>query len=80
MNRLIWHTQLAAHNGGDFFNEIFYGHPNLLAYESVILDGYRQPFGRVRRRVRERRLETATDRQLSRSNIPLTRTCWLPIF
>ncbi|MFQ7451717.1 MAG: hypothetical protein ACLRNQ_10040 [Flavonifractor plautii] len=23
VTRLIWHTQLATHNGGDFFNEIF---------------------------------------------------------
>ena len=38
IHRLIWHTQLSAHNGGDFFNEIFYGHPNLLAYESLMLD------------------------------------------
>lgn len=38
VNRLIWHTQLSSHNGGDFFNEIFYGHPNLLAYESVIFE------------------------------------------
>lgn len=38
INRLIWHTQLSAHNGGDFFNEIFYGHPNLLALDSVMLD------------------------------------------
>lgn len=36
INRLIWHTQLAYHNGGDFFNEIFHGHPNLLAFESVL--------------------------------------------
>ena len=64
VNRLIWHTQLAAHNGGDFFNEIFYGHPNLLAYESVILDGIDNLLDEMRRRVRERRLETATDRQL----------------
>ena len=42
VTRLIWHTQLATHNGGDFFNEIFYGHPNLLAYESVILDDLRK--------------------------------------
>lgn len=38
INRLIWHTQLAAHNGGDFFNEIFYGHPNLLSFESIMMD------------------------------------------
>lgn len=38
INRLIWHTQLSSHNGGDFFNEIFYDHPNLLAYESIMFD------------------------------------------
>ena len=34
--RLIWHAQLSTHNGGDFFNEIFYGHPNLIAFESLM--------------------------------------------
>lgn len=29
IHRLIWHTQLSTHNGGDFFNEIFDYHPNL---------------------------------------------------
>ncbi len=38
VNRLIWHTQLASHNGGDFFNEIFDSHPNLLATPSIMLD------------------------------------------
>ncbi len=38
VKKMIWHTQLATHNGGDFFNEIFYGHPNLIAYESVMFD------------------------------------------
>lgn len=36
VNRLIWHTQLSTHNGGDFFNEIFDGHPNLLFYNSLL--------------------------------------------
>lgn len=36
VKRLIWHTQLSSHNGGDFFNEVFYGHPNLLADESLM--------------------------------------------
>ena len=35
--RLIWHTQLSAHNGGDFFNEIFDAHPNLLCIPSIYL-------------------------------------------
>lgn len=39
INKLIWHTQLSTHNGGDFFNEIFDAHPNLLAMaSSVMLD------------------------------------------
>ncbi len=38
VNRLIWHTQLSAHNGGDFFNEIFHGHPNLLVFDSVLFE------------------------------------------
>ncbi len=38
ITRLIWHTQLSSHNGGDFFNEILYGHPNLLTWDSVTLD------------------------------------------
>ncbi len=34
--RLIWHTQLSTHNGGDFFNEIFDNHPNLIVVESIM--------------------------------------------
>ena len=37
INRLIWHTQLSSHNGGDFFNEVFDNHPNLLALPSIML-------------------------------------------
>jgi len=36
VHRLIWHTQLSSHNGGDFFNEIFDAHPNLIALPSII--------------------------------------------
>lgn len=38
INKMIWHTQLSSHNGGDFFNEIFDSHPNLLAMPSVMMD------------------------------------------
>ena len=37
VTRLIWHTQLSGHNGGDFFNEIFDFHPNLLYCTSIFL-------------------------------------------
>lgn len=38
VNRLIWHTQLSYHNGGDFFNEVFDCHPNLLVLPSVLME------------------------------------------
>lgn len=38
INRLIWHTQLSTHNGGDFFNEVFDYHPNLLVLPSVMME------------------------------------------
>lgn len=38
VHRLIWHTQLSSHNGGDFFNEIFDGHPNLIGMPSVMME------------------------------------------
>ena len=49
VTRLIWHTQLATHNGGDFFNEIFYGHPNLLSYESILLEQTRKTVTELKR-------------------------------
>lgn len=48
INRLIWHTQLATHNGGDFFNEIFDGHPNLIAVPSVMLDNLQETLYEMR--------------------------------
>lgn len=36
VNRLIWHMQLSYHNGGDFFNEIFDNHPNIISSSSVL--------------------------------------------
>ena len=38
VQKLIWHTQLSTHNGGDFFNEIFDSHPNLLCMPSIMFD------------------------------------------
>ncbi len=38
INRLIWHTQLSSDNGGDYFNEIFDSHPNLLAMPSIMFE------------------------------------------
>lgn len=49
VNRLIWHTQLSSHNGGDYFNEIFDVHPNLLMISSVIFKSIQDTVGEVRK-------------------------------
>lgn len=48
VSRLIWHTQLSSHNGGDFFNEIFDAHPNLIATPSIMLDSMEESVQTVR--------------------------------
>ena len=42
VTRLIWHTQLSTHNGGDFFNEIFDYHPNLLVMPSIMMSNAKE--------------------------------------
>lgn len=42
IHRIIWHVQLSSHNGGDFFNEVFYGHPNLLTIESLMFENIQE--------------------------------------
>lgn len=39
IHRLIWHTQLSSSNGGDFFNEVFDNHPNLVCLPSIMMEG-----------------------------------------
>ena len=51
VKRLIWHTQLASHNGGDFFNEILYGHPNVLSYESIMFENLMNTVNKTRKRL-----------------------------
>ncbi len=52
IHRLIWHTQLSSDNGGDFFNEVFDSHPNLLCMPSIMMDY-------VEKRVQESRIAFA---------------------
>lgn len=47
VNRLIWHTQLSSHNGGDFFNQIFDIHPNLLMITSVMYDSLQETLAKI---------------------------------
>lgn len=53
IKRLIWHTQLASDNGGDFFNQIFYEHPNLLATESLMFDSVNARVKELRRKYKK---------------------------
>lgn len=53
VNRLIWHAQLSTHNGGDFFNEIFDAHPNLLAETSLMFDSMENLVKEVEKNLRE---------------------------
>ena len=46
--RLIWHTQLSTHNGGDFFNEVFDYHPNLLVLPSVMMSDIEESVKKIR--------------------------------
>ncbi len=48
VNKLIWHTQFQFHNGGDFFNEVFHGHPNLLAEDSIMTDSILSGISEIR--------------------------------
>jgi len=48
VNRMIWHTQLSTHNGGDFFNEIFDNHPNLLCLPSIMFSDIEKNVGKIR--------------------------------
>ena len=52
IHRLIWHTQLSTHNGGDFFNEVFDGHPNLLALTSIMFSSVVEEIEEVRKALR----------------------------
>lgn len=47
VNRLIWHTQLSAHNGGDYFNQIFDIHPNLLMVSSLMFDNLKETVDKI---------------------------------
>ncbi|MBR1494701.1 MAG: hypothetical protein IJ601_06615 [Acidaminococcaceae bacterium] len=52
VNRMIWHTQLSTHNGGDFFNEIFDAHPNLLQMPSIMFYNIEEVVANAREAIR----------------------------
>lgn len=80
IQKLIWHTQLASHNGGDFFNEIFYGHPNLLSLESILLDNYQNMIRRARDDFKENPLRNDVSRQLAQLKNPTDKDYLVALF
>lgn len=80
INRLIWHTQLSAHNGGDFFNEIFYGHPNLLSFESILFSSILSQIKDYREQLKKKRCKTRIDIQLSQLRHPTDKDFLVALF
>lgn len=55
VTRLIWHTQLSYHNGGDFFNEVFDAHPNLLVLPSILMEAIERDVAEYQDRINRAR-------------------------
>ncbi|MCI8915982.1 MAG: hypothetical protein HFF26_04835 [Oscillospiraceae bacterium] len=73
IHRLIWHTQFSSDNGGDFFNEVFDSHPNLLCMPSVMMDNveeiiqsYRTSFADAEQALAEGRSATASSKTMAK--------------
>ena len=83
IHRLIWHTQLASHNGGDFFNEILYGHPNLLTLESVMFNKTQETVKQVQKELKRGKVaisQSPTLRLLSKIPKPTDKDCLVALF
>ncbi len=82
VTRLIWHTQLATHNGGDFFNEIFFRHPNLLTFDSIMFDDVQDRLvGESRYQWEsEKRYDTDIERQLNALGRPTDKDFLVAVF
>lgn len=81
VTRLIWHTQLASHNGGDFFNEILYGHPNLLTFESIMLDTVKKQVAQYKAQWKKhQKYDTEGRRQLSQISHPTEKDFLVALF
>ena len=64
INKLIWHTQLSTHNGGDFFNEIFDSHPNLISLPSIMFDSIEKMVDQWRENVSKAKSSKAAEREM----------------
>ena len=83
INRLIWHTQLSTHNGGDFFNEVFHQHPNLYLFESIwfyrIVDEATSVYNNLKNRKKGTMFTNKTMRELASLPNPTLKDCFVAI-
>ena len=68
INKLIWHTQLSTHNGGDFFNEIFDDHPNLLALTSIMFHSMEEMIEDWRKNIGQAKSSKEAAKELIKNN------------
>lgn len=80
IHRLIWHVQLSYHNGGDFFNEILDGHPNIISSSSIMNKDMEEVLDDLRSTLNDARslkeiVEVFTDEQWN--NLPMIQELYL---
>ena len=84
INKLIWHTQLSTHNGGDFFNEIFHDHPNLYLFDSIWFTDLNNETNKIYNNLKNRKkTEVFTNkymRELTSLSSPTLKDCFVAIF
>lgn len=81
VKRMIWHTQLASHNGTDFFNEVLYGHPNLLIIGTTMLKDMLENIQTAKENLRKRKLNNSyTQLQLSQLKAPTDKDILVSLF
>ncbi len=80
VKRMIWHAQLSSHNGGDFFNEIFYGHPNLLALDSIMFDNIKENVEELFQHVRKKEINNLMMYKLSHLQNLTMKDCLVAFF
>ena len=80
VNKLIWHTQLSTHNGGDFFNEILFGHPNLLAIESIMLEDIQKTLEELKDSLKKMNYTSPVIRALAQVNHPTDKDFLVALF
>ena len=80
VNKLIWHTQLSTHNGGDFFNEILFGHPNLLAIDSIMFENICDSIQEIKKGLQSMDYRNPMIRALAQVNHVTDKDCLVALF